>query len=324
MVIRQKLLFYIGKIDVFKKRIRNKIPDKAVEFLQRRVLPSLGLFLILAFTLVANIAQAAENNATYKYSTEMMDLSPAEVANVVSVVGPSTANIEEDPLTVALAMNDENFLNKPQITETKITEEPKAPERRRGTINYTVEANDTLSKIAWKYSLKISTIRAANNLTSDVIRPGQTLRIPPQDVSTSQIASLSQKRSIVPFGGKFRRPTSGWAISQGFGHTSYERWHTGIDLDSRSGRTIFASASGKVVRVARGWGGGYGNHIIIDHGQGFTTLYGHLSSFSVSGGQWVNQGQPIGIMGSTGWSTGIHLHFEIRVGGVAKNPLSYL
>ena len=69
---------------------------------------------------------------------------------------------------------------------------------------------------------------------------------------------------------------------------------------------------------------GYGCHVIIDHGNGYQTLYSHLSSIGVSPGQAVNQGSQIGIMGSTGRSTGIHLHFEIRSGGVLLNPLNFL
>jgi len=313
------------RLSIFGKRIRNRIPEGLIEFTQRRIVPYLGILVIFAFTLVANIAKAAENTYYYEPSEEIMDLSPAEVAGVAAVIGPVTTQIEEDPLTIAVAMGDQDFLAKPSIAETKITEE-KAPAQRTKTIVYTVEDGDTLAKIAWKYSLKISTIKSTNSLSSDVIRPGQQLKIPPQDISTTQLAGLTKKvaGAYTPFSGTFRRPTSGWAVSQVFGRTNYERWHTGIDLDSRSGRTIFASASGRVVKAQRGWGGGYGNHIIIDHGQGFTTLYGHLSSFSVGVGQYVNQGQVIGIMGSTGWSTGIHLHFEIRVRGTPQNPMNYL
>jgi murein DD-endopeptidase MepM/ murein hydrolase activator NlpD len=73
-----------------------------------------------------------------------------------------------------------------------------------------------------------------------------------------------------------------------------------------------------------GWNGGYGNHVIIDHGNGFTTLYAHLTSIFVEPGMTVSQGQQIGTMGSTGNSTGPHLHFEVRYGGVPYNPASYL
>ncbi|MFA6493029.1 MAG: peptidoglycan DD-metalloendopeptidase family protein [Patescibacteria group bacterium] len=263
-----------------------------------------------------------------------MDLSPAEVAKVVSVVSPYTTKIEEDPVTVALAIEDKDFLGKPVLTSTEITNQPeqkKANEKRTKTITYTVEGNDTLSSIGWKYGLKIATIKAVNSLNSDTIKPGQQIKLPPQDLDSSTMANLNKKKIVAgttstkkAFAGTFRRPTSGWHVSQVFGHTSFESNHTGIDLDSRSGGTIFASASGTVVRTTRGWGGGYGNHIVIDHGNGFQTLYGHMSSFSVSQGQWVNQGQPIGVMGSTGWSTGVHLHFEIRVNGRPVNPTGYL
>lgn len=314
-----------SRFDIFSKRLRNRIPEGLIEFTQRRIIPYLAILVIFAFTLIADIAKAAENTYYYEPSEEIMDLSPAEVAEVAAVVGPVTTQIEEDPLTIAVALGDQDFLAKPSIAETKITEE-KAPTQRSKTIVYTVDEGDTLAKIAWKYSLKISTIKSTNGLSSDIIRPGQQLKIPPQDISTSQLAGLTKKvaGAYTPFAGTFRRPTSGWAVSQVFGRTNYERWHTGIDLDSRAGRTIFASASGRIVKAQRGWGSGYGNHIIIDHGQGFTTLYGHLASFSVGVGQTVNQGQVIGIMGSTGWSTGIHLHFEIRVRGTPQNPMNYL
>jgi len=288
----------------------------------------LAIIIVASFTIIADVAKAAEENTIYQPSQEVMDLSPAEVAKVVSVVGPYTEQVEEDPVTVALAMENTDFLGKPVITSTEITEQPKSIEKRTKTIIYIVEGGDTISKIAWNYSLKIATIKAANNLSSDMIKPGQQLKLPPQDLDPSTIANLQKKvagaSSVSPFKGTFGRPTSGWRLTQTFGRTSFERWHTGIDLDWGSGTTIYASASGRVVSVARGWGGGYGNHIVIDHGDGFQTLYGHLSSFATSSGQWVNQGQVIGIMGSTGWSTGVHLHFEIRKNGTPVNPLNYL
>ena len=73
-----------------------------------------------------------------------------------------------------------------------------------------------------------------------------------------------------------------------------------------------------------GCGGGYGNYVIISHDGTYSTLYGHLSSAAVSVGQYVEQGQVIGYIGSTGWSTGAHLHFEVRVNGVANDPLGYV
>lgn len=327
---RKRSTIILNRFVLWGKIIRNRIPEGLIDFGQRKLLPYLAIIIIASFTVIADIAKAAENNSIYVPSEEVMDLSPAEVAQVVSVVGPYTSKIEEDPLTVALAMEDKDFLGKPVLASTEITAQPKQPEAKRTkTITYTVEGNDTLSSIAWRYGLKVASVKAVNNLSSDMIRPGQQLRLPPQDVDPGTINNLQKKKvagasTVTPFQGTFRRPTSGWHVSQVFGHTSFESNHTGIDLDRNSGTTIFAAASGRVVKVARGWGGGYGNHVVIDHGGGFQTLYGHFSSISVSSGQMVNQGQPIGIMGSTGWSTGVHLHFEIRVNGSPVNPTRYL
>lgn len=284
-------------------------------------MPYLSIALIAIFVFTSNFVQAAESSKEFLPNEQVMDLNPGEVANVVNAISPYTPNFQEDSIQVALAMKDSDYLGKPLIAETA---ETKIDETRKSTITYTVEGGDTISTIGWKYGLKISTIKAANGLSNDSIKPGQKIKLPPQDLSSAALAKLSTTAAKTAFKGTFGRPTSGWNLSQYFGHTSFERNHTGIDLTALSGRTIFASASGQIVATNRGWGGGYGNHIIISHGNSFTTLYGHLSQINVSKGQWVNQGQAIGIMGSTGWSTGTHLHFEIRKNGSPQNPLQYL
>lgn len=317
-------LFYKAirfQVEIILKKIRNRTPEKLKDFGQRFILPYLSIVLVVGFVLISNFIQGVESSREFLPNEKVMDLSPGEVAKTVNILSPYTSNIEEDSVHVALAMKDTDYLGKPLIAETA---ETKIDETRKSTITYTVEGGDTLSSIGWKYGLKISTIKGANGLTSDNIRPGQKLKLPPQDLSSSALAKLSAATTKTAFKGTFGKPVSGWDLSQGFGHTSFERWHTGVDFTSRSGKTIFASASGQVVATNRGWGGGYGNHLIISHGNGFTTLYGHLSQINVSKGQWVNQGQVIGIMGSTGWSTGVHLHFEIRKNNVPQNPLNYL
>ena len=103
--------------------------------------------------------------------------------------------------------------------------------------------------------------------------------------------------------------------------------HAGTDYAAPRGTPIRAAASGRVIRA--GWNGGYGNYTCIYHyevsgGRGLSTCYGHQSSILVSKGQWVTRGQTIGRVGTTGASTGYHLHFETRVDGVPRNPLGYL
>src|SRR5512141_693839 len=102
----------------------------------------------------------------------------------------------------------------------------------------------------------------------------------------------------------------------------WRRLHAGIDIGVPYGTPIHAAASGTVVLA--GWTGGYGNYTCIDHGGGLSSCYGHQSSYAVSSGDSVAQGEVIGYSGNTGSSTGPHLHFEIRVNGTAVDPLGYL
>jgi murein DD-endopeptidase MepM/ murein hydrolase activator NlpD len=100
------------------------------------------------------------------------------------------------------------------------------------------------------------------------------------------------------------------------------KMHTGIDIGAPMGATITATAAGRVIFA--GWEGGYGNTIIIDHGGQTSSLYGHCSQIFVSENQDVQRGQAIGAVGATGDATGPHLHFEIRINGVAVDPTSRL
>ncbi|MCA1708798.1 MAG: M23 family metallopeptidase, partial [Actinobacteria bacterium] len=118
----------------------------------------------------------------------------------------------------------------------------------------------------------------------------------------------------------FQWPLSG-VITSPFGPRG-SSMHEGIDIDGVTGDPVAASAGGTVL-LARPFSG-YGNAVIVDHGDGITTLYGHLSAFAVQEGEAVGQGQTIGAVGSTGHSTGDHLHFEIRVNGTPVDPLPYL
>jgi septal ring factor EnvC (AmiA/AmiB activator) len=123
--------------------------------------------------------------------------------------------------------------------------------------------------------------------------------------------------SIVPTKGHF---------SSGFGYridpiTRRPRMHTGFDISNKSGTPIWASADGVVCFA--GWLGGYGWTVKIDHGNGITTLYGHMSAIQVKEGQMVQRGQPVGSMGKTGRAVGNHLHYEVRIANNPVNPRNY-
>lgn len=119
--------------------------------------------------------------------------------------------------------------------------------------------------------------------------------------------------------GKLLWPTNG-KLSSGFGPRG-GRFHSGCDIYCARGTAVTAADSGQVIQT--GYHGGYGNFILIYHGGGFATFYAHLDGFAVSGGQPVSRGQIIGYVGTTGWTTGPHLHFEVRINGIAKNPMNY-
>lgn len=139
---------------------------------------------------------------------------------------------------------------------------------------------------------------------------------------TVEVAAVAQ---VVKRGTKskptYMYPVTNWVVTSTFG-TRWGRMHEGIDVGVPIGTTVRASRAGCVVTA--GWVGGYGNCVIIDHGDGVCTRYGHLSQITTSVGQYVDQGEQIALSGNTGRSTGPHLHFEIRINNEAVDPAPYL
>jgi murein DD-endopeptidase MepM/ murein hydrolase activator NlpD len=180
------------------------------------------------------------------------------------------------------------------------------------------KANEVDDLYTDKKNLLSSTTANKNAL----IRMEKELEI--QEAEVTRILE-SYKYGTAP-SGKFMWPVAG-RIMSGFGwriHPIFgvRRFHTGIDITAPYGTLVKAGDGGEVVQA--GYFGGYGNSVMLYHGGGFATWYAHLSSIRVSVGQFVDRGQVIGLVGSTGWSTGPHLHFEVRINGEAQNPLGYL
>ncbi|MCX7615264.1 MAG: peptidoglycan DD-metalloendopeptidase family protein [Clostridiales bacterium] len=141
----------------------------------------------------------------------------------------------------------------------------------------------------------------------------------------AELAALSGKSEYV--GGTFLWPAPGYTnISSSYGWRFHpilhvNKLHTGVDISAPTGAAILAANSGTIVTSA--YNSAYGNYIIIDHGGGKATLYAHMSKRLIQKGDSVKRGQKIGLVGSTGYATGPHLHFEVRINGSTVNPMSY-
>lgn len=199
---------------------------------------------------------------------------------------------------------------------------------------HTVSAGETLAGIAARYKSTEALITSQNDLYGIKIEAGMKLLIPdgeipeapkpepvatPAPVAKAPTRSGSQGSATPTRGtGAYRFPTL--VGSSGY-YNGYHNW--AIDIPNSVGTPIFASDGGRIVEAKYGYNGGYGNTILIDHGNGTQTRYAHMSSLSIVGG-YVSKGQVIGLMGNTGRSTGPHLHFEIIIGGVRMNPINYL
>lgn len=203
-------------------------------------------------------------------------------------------------------------------------------------VRHEVAKGETIYSIGKKYGLDEARIQMVidypfNNFLSEEnfsLVVGQSLMVP-EGVKKSAVASnrtgvSSYSRIMTPDAGAVNATGSYVWPAAGYISQGYKFYHKAIDIANRNSGPILA-VDGGVVSVA-GWpdNSGYGNRVMVDHGNGMITLYAHLSVISVRSGQMVNKGDVLGQMGTTGRSTGTHLHFEMRENGVLQNPLNYL
>ncbi|MEK7169690.1 MAG: M23 family metallopeptidase [Patescibacteria group bacterium] len=186
-------------------------------------------------------------------------------------------------------------------------------------VRHTVAKGDTLQSIAKKYKADLTEIAQYNHLSENAkLAIGDLVIVPDGEIAPPPTNAAGRPAALRGAGGPsyegyYLRPVIGGRKTQGL------HGYNGVDIASYLGAPILAAAAGDVI-IARsvGWNGGYGNYIVITHANGTQTLYGHLSSIAVTAGKSVVRGEIIGYMGSTGRSTGTHLHFEVRG---ARNPL---
>ena len=196
-------------------------------------------------------------------------------------------------------------------------------------IRHKVASGNTIASIAKEYKIEPEKIIDFNKLASaNDIQTGELLMIPggakPLSAPTYEIRRdwyqpPPSAQPVITSSGKMVWPANCLRITQ-----YYNYLHSGADIACSYGSPVYAADDGIVSRSQVGWNGGYGNVIEIEHANGIVSLYGHSSQLLVSSGESVVKGQTIALMGSTGRSTGSHVHFEVRVGGSRANPLNYI
>ncbi len=218
---------------------------------------------------------------------------------------------------ISLGRGGESRIEENDSAEQQLNRDQSERTETQKTFTYTVRQGDTLAGIASNFDVDISTIRHLNNFSGDRIYAGQEIKLPGSDRSyeNEKIDQIS-----------FMWPTTG-RITSGFGHRQHpvsgeSDFHTGIDIAVSHGTPIKAAASGRIVYA--GWKSGYGYTVKINHGGDIKTLYAHNSSLQVNQGDEINKGEIIAYSGSSGTSTGPHLHFEIIEENNHVNPLQYL
>ena len=181
---------------------------------------------------------------------------------------------------------------------------------------HSVAKNETLTGIASKYGVAVETLLDVNDLSTSVLQAGQNIFIP-----GARLDSYSLKMAL---GELFKCPiTAKWRLSSAYGNradpfTGVKKFHTGMDMAAPTGTPVKATLDGKVVAVS--FNQVYGNYVIISHINGYQSLYAHLHTATVKVGQRINQGEKLGLVGSTGYSTGPHLHFTVYKNGKLVNP----
>lgn len=198
-------------------------------------------------------------------------------------------------------------------------------EQAENVVNQLKEKNSTNKEnisILEKYETECKEFSSVEDCVSKLYKEVKTVKVADTKSSTSTSKKTSSNSSnVTNLGINFITPTNG-TITSRFGVRSRDN-HKGIDIGAPKGTPIKAAASGTVVHSGNK-NDGYGNYIILSHGNGVQTYYAHCSQLLVSKGQSVEQGQVIAKVGSTGISTGNHLHFEVRINGVAQNPQNYV
>lgn len=271
---------------------------------------------------VATQQVLASDVYSLSFQTQFSQKPRAEIESYEVKPGDTLASIAEKFDIDIDSIKWQNDLNNDTIKPGETLEILPVP-----GVAHKVKSGESIYSIAERYKVDAQNIvnfpfNDFEDLDTFALNVGQTLivpgGVPPQKAAPVRtVPSRANVIAGVSGVGRFIWPTTGY-ISQ-----SPVFYHMALDIANKALPAIIASDGGTVT-YSGCLGYGYGCHVIVDHGNGFSTLYAHMSRIDASAGQVVSQGQQIGVVGSTGRSTGPHLHFEIRLNGALQNPLSYL
>ncbi|KOR75919.1 peptidoglycan DD-metalloendopeptidase family protein [Paenibacillus solani] len=247
-------------------------------------------------------------------SADVMALNPELKEKYVQIGAELQVTKPEAPLTVRTVETVSE--KQPSKPETIVRKSSELPLGKRKVVRPGRDGVKTVDYIVTKENGKVVSKQWTGQQVVQEALPEVVYKGTKVAPKKKAVAKVTSKKSD---GRMFAWPVSSPRITSPYGHR-WGRTHEGIDMVG--GSSIKAAASGRVVFAGRQ--NGYGNVVIVDHGNGYRTLYGHMSKISVRNGQSVGQGSQLGVMGSTGRSTGKHLHFEVQKNGVARNPMKYL
>ena len=282
----------------------------------------------------------------YRRAVEILE---ARVRAIYIEEGPDALSVLVSATTFGDLIDSYEFVNRIGLQDQRIagqveTAKKRAAEKRRATEHTQRLTTATVSVIAARtdeartvrneLASNRDTLAAAERLKQSALASSRDTReeyLQEVEALAAQSASLAaairdaqavagSTGTGVPSASGFIWPVNG-AVVSGYG-MRWGRLHEGIDIAASTGTPIWAAAAGTVIHA--GWLGGYGNLVVVDHGNGLATAYAHASAILVGVGQQVAQGESVALVGSTGNSSGPHLHFEVRVNGVAVDPLLYL
>ena len=219
-------------------------------------------------------------------------------------------------LAINFGLNQDTIISVNKISNTRLMQAGKALRiPNQDGILHTVGSGDTLSSIAEKYNTNVETIKTVNELFSYNIIAGTDLFIPGARLDWVRLQEINGDLFIWPVNGAI---TSPYGYRRDPFNSNNRQFHTGLDIRGSMGTPIRAAMSGRVSQT--GYDNVLGNFVIISHHSGYRTLYGHMSVIRARTGAYVAAGERIGDVGSTGLSTGPHLHFMVYKDGVTVNP----